>query len=133
MGILENVKVLESKVDKEIDLAKRLMEENDQLREKVDLYQKRVEDLESLIQAFKEEQNAIENGILSALNRLNQFEDAVEKKLAPLAAVQEPAEQAVSEPAEQAEEAAQPDGNGEALAADGEPDATASQPQNVTG
>jgi chromosome segregation ATPase len=83
MGILENVKVLETKVDKEIDFAKRIIEENVQLKEKVALYQKRIEDLESLIQAFREEQNAIENGILAALNRLNQFEDAVEKKLSP--------------------------------------------------
>ncbi|MDR0525631.1 MAG: cell division protein ZapB [Spirochaetaceae bacterium] len=83
MGILENVKVLETKVDKEIDFAKRIIEENVQLKEKVALYQKRIEDLESLIQAFREEQNAIENGILAALNRLNQFEDAVEKKLTP--------------------------------------------------
>jgi predicted nuclease with TOPRIM domain len=81
MGILEHVKVLETKVDKEIDLAKRLVDENTQLKEKVEIYQRRIEDLEALIHAFKEEQVAIENGILSALNRLNQFEDAVEKSL----------------------------------------------------
>ena len=80
MGMLEHVKVLESKVDKEIELAKRLMEENAQLREKARWYQQEIDDRDALIQAYKEEQHAIESGILSALNRLNQFEDTVEKK-----------------------------------------------------
>jgi chromosome segregation ATPase len=80
MGMLEHVKVLESKVDKEIELAKRLMEENAQLREKTHWYQQQIDDRDALIQAYKEEQHAIESGILSALNRLSQFEDAVEKK-----------------------------------------------------
>jgi len=82
MGILEHVKVLEAKVDKEIDFAKRLIEENNQLKEAVNSYMNRIVDLESIIQAFKEEQSAVESGILSALNRLNQFEDTIEKKLA---------------------------------------------------
>ncbi|MDR2495268.1 MAG: hypothetical protein LBD24_08620 [Spirochaetaceae bacterium] len=80
MGMLEHVRILESKVDKEIELAKRLMEENAQLREKAEGYQKQIDDRDAIIQAYKEEQRAIESGILSALNRLSQFEDSIEQK-----------------------------------------------------
>ncbi|MDR2534527.1 MAG: hypothetical protein LBD29_00665 [Treponema sp.] len=127
MGILEHVKVLESKVDKEIDFAKRIIEENVQLKEKDALNQKRIEVLESLLQAFKEEQNAIENGILSALNRLNQFEDAVEKKLSPASDDQNNSEQADSEQTEPGE-TPQPEGTGEAS---GREEGNSDQPQNV--
>ncbi|MDR2486066.1 MAG: cell division protein ZapB [Treponema sp.] len=132
MGILENVKVLETKVDKEIDFARRLMEENVQLKEKVSLYQKRIEDLESLIQAFKEEQSAIENGILSALNRLNQFEDAVEKRLA--SAGQDSPEQAGAESPEQeaAPSSDKPRPEGEAVPVNGGSEGNPDQPYDAT-
>lgn len=134
MGILENVKVLETKVDKEIDFARRLMEENVQLKEKVSLYQKRIEDLESLIQAFKEEQSAIENGILSALNRLNQFEDTVEKKLA--SAGQDSPEQVGAEPPEQevapSSDKPRPEREGEAVPVNDGSEGNPDQPYHAT-
>ena len=82
MVSLEQVKLLESKVTKAIDYVKKVTEENSSLKGKLDSYQKRIEELEVLIQQFKEEQGRIEDGILSALDRLNQFEDALEKTLA---------------------------------------------------
>ena len=78
---LEQVKLLESKVSRTIDYVKKVNEENTALREKLDSYQVRIEELEVLVNKFKDEQSRIEEGILSALNRLNQFEDAVEGKL----------------------------------------------------
>jgi len=78
---LEQVKLLESKVSRTIEYVKKVSEEKAQLKEKLDSYQKRIEELEILIQRFKEDQSRIEDGILSALDRLNQFEDAVESKL----------------------------------------------------
>ena len=78
---LEQVKLLESKVSKTIDYVKKVTEENTSLKGKLDSYQKRIEELEVLIQRFKDDQSRIEDGILSALDRLNQFEDAVERKL----------------------------------------------------
>ncbi|MDR2418649.1 MAG: cell division protein ZapB [Treponema sp.] len=87
METFDHVKLLESKVVKAIDFVKRLTEENDQLKDQLDSYQKRVDELEALIQSFKEEQGRIEDGILSALNRLNQFEDAIDKSLSPSASV----------------------------------------------
>jgi len=80
MGILEHVKMLEAKVDKEIDFAKKLIEENKALKEEIASQKEEIADLEELLQAYKEEQNAIENGILSVLSQLNQFEDVVEEK-----------------------------------------------------
>jgi len=81
MVSLEQVKLLESKVARAIDYLKKVTEEKAQLKEKLDSYQKRIEELEVLIQRFKDDQSRIEDGILSALDRLNQFEDALESKL----------------------------------------------------
>ena len=83
MVSLEQVKLLESKVTRAIDYIKKVTEEKDSLREKLDSYQKRIDELEVLILRFKEDQSRIEDGILSALDRLNQFEDALENKLSP--------------------------------------------------
>ncbi|MDR3172162.1 MAG: cell division protein ZapB [Treponema sp.] len=73
METLEHVKVLETKVADLIDFVKRVREENAS-------YQKRINELEVLIQGFKEERGRIQEGILSALGRLNTFEDTMEKK-----------------------------------------------------
>ena len=81
MVSLEQVRLLESKVARTIDIVKNTTEENRQLKEKLDSYQKRIEELEVLVQNFKKDQDWIEDGILSALDRLNQFEDALESKL----------------------------------------------------
>jgi chromosome segregation ATPase len=81
MVSLEQIKLLESRITKAIDHVKRVTEENSIIKGKLDSYQKRIEELEILIQQFKEEQSRIEEGILSALDRLNQFEDAIEQSL----------------------------------------------------
>ena len=78
---LEQVKLLESKVTRTIDYVKKVTDENKHLKGKLDSYQKRIDELEVLIQRFKEDQSRIEDGILSALDRLNQFEDALENTL----------------------------------------------------
>jgi FtsZ-binding cell division protein ZapB len=112
MVTLEQVKLLETRVAKALDFVNRvtsektfLADENTLLKEKLDTYQKRIDELEVLIQSFKEDQSRIEEGIISALNRLNQFEDAVEKSLA-----------GVQNKAAPAPEKAEPDGSaGDAL------------------
>jgi predicted nuclease with TOPRIM domain len=81
MVSLEQVKLLESRVTNTIEYIKKITGENTKLKEKLDSYQKRIEELEVLVQQFKENQGKIEDGILSALDRLNQFEDALESKL----------------------------------------------------
>ncbi|MDR2758611.1 MAG: cell division protein ZapB [Spirochaetaceae bacterium] len=84
MVTLEQVKLLETKVAKALDFVSQVTGENTLLKEKLDTYQRRIDELEVLIQRFKEDQSRIEEGIISALNRLNQFEDAVEKSLFPI-------------------------------------------------
>ena len=78
---LEQVRLLESKITKTIEFIKKVTGDNTILKGKLDSYQKRIEELEVLIQGFREDQNRIEDTILSALDRLNQFEDAVESKI----------------------------------------------------
>jgi len=79
---LEQVKLLDLKVTRAVDHIKKLTGDNALLRGKLDSYQKRIDDLEILIRNFKDDQNRIEDGILSALDRLNQFEDALQNTLA---------------------------------------------------
>lgn len=79
MVTLEQVKLLESKVGKALSYVETLSAENATLREKLDGYRRRIDELETVVLAFKEDQGRIEAGIVSALERLNQFEDAVER------------------------------------------------------
>jgi TolA-binding protein len=74
---LEQVRLLETKVARVIDYVRKETEENSRLKEKLDSCQKRVDELEVLVQAFRDDQNRIEDGILAALNQLNEVEDAI--------------------------------------------------------
>ncbi|MDR1443334.1 MAG: cell division protein ZapB [Treponema sp.] len=89
MITLEQVKLLEAKVVRAIEYVERISRENSQLQGKLDSYQKRIADLDIVIQRFKEDQGRIEEGILSALDRLNRFEDIIEKSITPPAPEQE--------------------------------------------
>jgi hypothetical protein len=82
MVTLEQVKLLEAKVVRAIEYVERISRENSQLQGKLDSYQKRIDELEVLIQQFRDDQGRIEEGILAALERLNKFEDAIEKSMA---------------------------------------------------
>ena len=90
MVTLEQIKLLETKIVKAITIVEQaaaenaqLSDENTQLKIKLETYQKRIDELEGLIQAFKDEQGKIEEGIVSALNRLNRFEAAIEVTIKP--------------------------------------------------
>jgi septal ring factor EnvC (AmiA/AmiB activator) len=91
MVSLEQVKLLESKVIKAVEYVDQVTEENGLLREKLESYQKRIDELEVLVRRFKEDQGQIEEGIISALNRLSQFEADIEKSLSPEKAVRKEA------------------------------------------
>lgn len=84
MVTVEQVRQLESKVAKAIDYINKLTDENTLLKNKLDNYQTRIDELEVLIQRFKEDQARIEEGILSALDRLNRFEDDVHRTITPV-------------------------------------------------
>jgi TolA-binding protein len=85
---LEQVKLLETKVAKAAGYVERLVRENaalsqkeSELQARLDSNQARIDELEVLLTRFKEEQRQIEEGILSALEKISQFEKQMEKSL----------------------------------------------------
>ena len=85
---LEQVKLLEARVSKAIEYVEKvnasnavLAAEKASLQKKLESNQKRIDELEVLIMSFKEDQGRIEDGIVAALDRLSQFEEAFENSL----------------------------------------------------
>jgi len=85
---LEQVLLLETRVAKAIDYVKKLSAENaallserEGLQSKLEANQKRIDELEVHVMRFKEDQGRIEDGIIAALDRLSQFEEAFEHSL----------------------------------------------------
>jgi len=76
---VEQIRLLESKVQKAVSLLSSLQEENSLLKTRLGEYEKRVDDLEYLLEEFKEEQQEIEQGIISALNKLETLETAAKQ------------------------------------------------------
>ena len=98
MITLEQVQLLETKVAGAIEYLQRLTAENtalisekDSLQKKLETNQKRIDELEVLVMRFKEDQGRIEDGIIAALDRLSQFEEAFEKGLKDKIAAKKPA------------------------------------------
>lgn len=86
MITLDQVRALETRVEKALGAMDRLTAENTALRETVAREKARAVELERTIEEFRRDQNRIEQGILHALERLNAFEDAVlESASAPVA------------------------------------------------
>ncbi|MDR1868599.1 MAG: cell division protein ZapB [Treponema sp.] len=85
---LEQVRLLETKVSKAIEYVQRVNAENAALvseraglQAKLEANKKRIDELEVLVMRFKEDQGRIEDGIIAALDRLSQFEEAFENSL----------------------------------------------------
>ena len=74
---IEQVRLLEERVQKVILRISELQSENTTLRNQLQSYQDRISDLEERIEGFASGQDEIEAGILSALQRLDEVEDAV--------------------------------------------------------
>lgn len=74
---IEQVRLLEQRVQKVIGRISELQQENHTLRSQLQTYQDRISDLEARIDGFASTQEEIEAGILSALQRLDEVEDAV--------------------------------------------------------
>ncbi|MDR1596968.1 MAG: cell division protein ZapB [Treponema sp.] len=105
MVTLEQVRQLETKIAKAIEYVDRITGENKLLRGKLESSLKREKELEDLVQRYKEDQSRIEEGIVAALDRLNQFEDAIGRSLS---AVQAMAEIPAGKPESPAVASAQP-------------------------
>ena len=74
---LDQIKQLEERVSKAIELMQTLKDENDLLKLELHDRQKRIEELENIVLVFRNDQAKIEEGIISALNHLSAFEDTV--------------------------------------------------------
>jgi len=74
---LEQVRSLESRVEKAVALIASLRMENASMRSGLTAAESRVAELEGLIQDFQKDQARIEEGIVEALRKLDSFEDSV--------------------------------------------------------
>ncbi len=76
---LDQIRLLEGKTIKAIELINTLREENKALKKTIDTSQARMEELENLVQEFKSDQDEIEQSILRAMKNLEQLEDDITK------------------------------------------------------
>lgn len=76
---LEQIRLLQDKVKAAVTRIDELKNENDNLKRNLETHLGRIEELEDLINDFKNAQTEIEQGIVSALNQLDQIEDDVVK------------------------------------------------------
>jgi FtsZ-binding cell division protein ZapB len=74
---LAQIKVLEEKISKAVDLINLLRKENKTLKDTFENSQQRIQDLEELTQNFKNDQEEIENTIIEAIKKLELLEDEV--------------------------------------------------------
>jgi len=74
---LDQIKQLEARVSKAIELMQTLKDENDLLKLELHDRQKRIDELENIVLVFRNDQAKIEEGIINALNHLSAFEDTV--------------------------------------------------------
>lgn len=74
---LDQIRLLESKTIKAIELINMLREENKALKKTIDTSQGRMEELENLVQEFKSDQDEIEQSIVRAMKNLEQLEDEI--------------------------------------------------------
>ena len=74
---LKHIKELDNKIRSALALIRTLRSENTKLRGELDRYQDRIDEMEALIQDFRQEQGAIEEGILRALKELDSLEDVI--------------------------------------------------------
>lgn len=89
MVSLDQVRQLEAKVNRAVEIIRALREENRTLRRTIDASQARMRDLEELVRVFKSDQAEIERGLISAIRKLDQLEDgldAAQRPAAPAAA-----------------------------------------------
>lgn len=78
MITVDQIQNLDRKVQAAVKLIGTLRDENSSLKGKLDTYQKRIGELEVLIDQFKKDQVEIEEGIVRALAQLDQLEDSLE-------------------------------------------------------
>jgi predicted nuclease with TOPRIM domain len=96
MITLEQIRLLETKVQQAVDRIGRLMNENAALRRALESNEARVQELERIVSQFKDDQGKIEQGIINALAQLDSIEDTVGRLQNDESAVEE--ERAAADP-----------------------------------
>ena len=76
MITLEQIRLLESKIARAIELIRVLKEENGTLRKGLESAQKRMKELEGLVDGFQADQNEIETVIVRTLRNLDELEES---------------------------------------------------------
>ena len=76
MITLEQIRLLESKITRAIELIRVLKDENGTLRKGLESAQKRMKELESLVDGFKTDQQEIESVIVRTLHNLDELEES---------------------------------------------------------
>lgn len=138
---LEQIKLLESRVNKAVELIRHLREENGKLRKGVESAQVRIQELERVVEEFRTDQREIEKRIVRVLTELDQLEDSVaarEKEPPRGAEAQASAAEAARrlESATEDDDSAPEDGPAEGAAADEAPESDlppAEDPREVRG
>ncbi len=75
MITLEQIRLLEGKITRAIELIRVLKEENGTLRKGLESAQKRMKELETLVDGFKTDQKEIESVIVRTLHNLDELEE----------------------------------------------------------
>ena len=75
MITLEQIRLLEGKITRAIELIRVLKEENTTLRRGLESAQKRMKELETLVDGFKTDQREIETVIVRTLHNLDELEE----------------------------------------------------------
>lgn len=78
---LDQVRLLEQKVENAVNKIIQLQNENAELREKCAFLESKANNLNQKVSDFESDQNQIEEGIVNALKRLNEVEDAVKSTI----------------------------------------------------
>jgi phage shock protein A len=73
---LEQIRLLEQKVTSAVELIRVLREENATLRRGLDSAQRRMKELETLVEGFKTDQREIESAIVRTLANLDDLEES---------------------------------------------------------
>lgn len=74
---IDQIKTLETKVLKAIELIQNLKHENSTVKKKYERAQKKLKELEKSIESFRTDQSELENGILRIMEKLDRLEDDI--------------------------------------------------------
>ena len=119
MITLDQIRMLDSKVQQAVEVIEELRNENNTLRDKLSSYESKISELQVLIDSFKADQGEIEEGIQKALERLEVISSTSKEVETPEAepvvedtpeAVQPPPEDSSPEQQEESPPADSPEG-----------------------